>query len=72
MCLSRWCADNTAQISDPHLLLLNLLSTLSLLNDLLDQLLLIYVVNVHSAEEVFFLVGFPEHVQLLLRVDILL
>ncbi len=72
MCLCRWCADNAAQISDPHLLLLDLLSALSLLNDLLDQLLLIYVVNVHSSKEVFFLVGFPEHVQLLLRVNILL
>ena len=65
-------ADRAAQFGDPLLLLLDLLRTLPLLYDLLYQLLLVDIVDVHAPEEVLFLVGLPEHVELLLSLDVLL
>jgi len=72
MCLSRWSSDNSAQVGDSHLLFLDLLGTLPLLDDLLNELLLVDVMDVHAAEEVFLLVSLPEHVQLLLSIIVLL
>lgn len=72
MCLSRWSSDNSAQVGDSHLLFLDLLGTLPLLDDLLNELLLVDVMDVHAAEVVFLLVSLPEHVQLLLSIIVLL
>jgi hypothetical protein len=63
--------NSAAQLGNAHLLLLDLLSTLALLNDLLQQLLLVDVVDVQASHVVLLLVSLPEHVELLLGLIVL-